>query len=430
MFLLGNCSLAENKKPEERKDYVAQVHEVDLVDYEFEERLNSFYESEPIENEDLYDLYEGDFPEGERNPQKLRIHWKDARELALAKLELQKPIHISWTDATVSERPILVLDRDGGDFYRYYEYRIVKDQKYLGAIRIPAYRRTENFATAEVHLYSDDEKTYTIHPTGWGQYMAKNSSLDINGKFIQSIEYSSNINKNFIYTVMLNYLSHKFESEVRSLPQIPDHIAQESMNTMINAFEKNNVAIKELKSRNKGNELPSSIHNKAKDYYKRENVNSYKEGLQKYTQVMAKYDTLIKVMNVPDLDNVNKTNLDQFFQISYLEFIKGYLKIMTESKKTDVITKFFKNFYWIKLEKLSYNTPQVLLQKYSIDEVFAEYFIYPYIISKEFEQTQYLQEQNIEDLLLTIMPQKIGFTIDNTNYTIMTFIPPNSHKNF
>ncbi|MGL4367216.1 MAG: hypothetical protein ACRCTQ_02885 [Brevinemataceae bacterium] len=167
MFMLGSCALAENIKPEEGKDYVDQVHEVELVDYEFEQRLNSFYESEPIENQELHDLYKGEFPEGERNPRELRIHWKDARELALAELELQK-LQEKWKDTTISERPILVLDRDGGDFYRYYEYRIVKDQKYLGAIRIPAYRRTENFATAEVHLYSADEKTYTIHPTGWG----------------------------------------------------------------------------------------------------------------------------------------------------------------------------------------------------------------------------------------------------------------------
>ncbi|MGL5956323.1 MAG: hypothetical protein ACRC0X_10275, partial [Brevinema sp.] len=61
ILMLGSCTLAENQKPEEGKDYVDQVHEVELVDYEFEERLNSFYESEPIENQDLYDLYEGDF---------------------------------------------------------------------------------------------------------------------------------------------------------------------------------------------------------------------------------------------------------------------------------------------------------------------------------------------------------------------------------
>ncbi|MGL4366747.1 MAG: hypothetical protein ACRCTQ_00470, partial [Brevinemataceae bacterium] len=322
----------------------------------------------------------------------------------------------------------LVLDRDGGDFYRYYEYRVIRDKKFLGAIRIPAYRRTENFATAEVHLYSNDEKTYTIHPTGWGKFVSENSSLDINGKFIQSIDYSNNMNKNFIYTVMLNYLSDKFASETRSLPQIPEHIAQESMNTMIGAFETDNDAIRELKSRNKGDELPSSIHNKAKDYYKRENTSEYKDGLKTYAQVMAKYDVIIELMNNPELDNINKVNLDEFFRTTYLEFIRSYFKLMSSSTQQDVIVKILKEFYWLKIENLSYNNDQVLIQNYSIDEIFTEYFISPYVISKEFEQSEYLKEENLANLMLTVIPQKIGFIIDNQNYTIMTFIPPTEQK--
>ncbi|MGL4367574.1 MAG: hypothetical protein ACRCTQ_04775, partial [Brevinemataceae bacterium] len=71
LLLFSKCTLAENIQKEETKDYQDTVHNVELVDYEFEERLNSFYQSEPIENQDLYDLYEGEFPDEERNPQKL-----------------------------------------------------------------------------------------------------------------------------------------------------------------------------------------------------------------------------------------------------------------------------------------------------------------------------------------------------------------------
>lgn len=210
LLSISGCTLLENKQREESKDFVDQAYEVELANYEFEGRLESFYETEPIENKDLIKLYNGKFPEGEMNPGKLRIHWKDARELALAELKLQILIQKTWKDASISERPILVLDRDGGDFYRYYEYRIVKDNKFLGAIRITAYRCTENFATAEVHFYSEDEKTYTIQPPAWGQYVAENINLDIFSEFIQRIEYSHNINKNFIYTMILEYLSKNF----------------------------------------------------------------------------------------------------------------------------------------------------------------------------------------------------------------------------
>ncbi|MGL4389045.1 MAG: hypothetical protein ACRCTJ_06615 [Brevinema sp.] len=424
VLFFSQCALTENLQKTEAKDYQDQIHHVDQVDYEFEERLNSFYESEPIENQDLYNLYNGEFPEGERNPKNLRIHWKDARELALAELELQTPIQKSWQNAEISERPILILDKDGGDFYRYYEYRVIKNNRLLGAIRIPAYRRTENFATTEVHYYSHDEKTYTIQPTGWGQYMAENSDLDILSDFIKNIEYSSNINKNFIYKILLEYLLKEMELSTKSQADIPNNVIDESLNTMIVAFEIGNEAISELKSRNKGKELPNSIHNKAKEYYKRENASKYKEGLKKYAQIMAKYDIIIELMNNPELDTINKANLDEFFRTTYLEFIRSYFKLMSSSTQQDVIVKMLTEFYWQNVENLSYDKDQILIQKYSVDKIFKDNHISPYVISKPFEQTQFLQEQNIVDLLLTIIPQKIGFTIDNQNYTIMTFIPP------
>ena len=427
-ILIPTLYIADSTQAGEVRKYSkygeTQVFEkVTVIKPEFtEERLEYFYNNEPIAEQQLSRLYEGEFPEGEKNPKKLRIHWKDARELALAELELQKDIQ-KWTDVRISDTAILINDEQEA-FYRYYEYRVYRGKKVVGAIRIPAYRRTENFATAAVHVYADDELSYTVHPTGWGQYVAKNSILDINSSFIQSIAFSSKINKNFIYTIMNKYLSDQFESPTRSLPTIPDSIAQESMNSMINRFEKNNDAIKELKSRNEGDELPNSIHNKAKNYYKRENSDQYKEGISKYAQVMAKYDTLINVMNDPELDSNNKVNLDQMFVTTYLEFIKGYFQKMSSSDQQDVITKILSEFYWSELEKLSYNKDRILMQDYELNDIFMQYKIAPYVVSKDFEQTEFLQDQNIVELLLTIIPQKIGFTIQNQNYTIKTFIPP------
>lgn len=131
--------------------------------------------------------------------------------MALAELELQKPIQANWKDADISERPILVLDRDGGDFYRYYEYRVVRDKKFLGAIRIPAYRRTENFATAQVHLYSADEQTYTIHPTMWGKNMTQNIKFDGDFAFAKKVEQliKDKSDDNYYF----NYMVHNIQNE-------------------------------------------------------------------------------------------------------------------------------------------------------------------------------------------------------------------------
>ena len=226
IFLLGNCTLSENIQKEESKDYQDTTHNVELVDYEFEERLNSFYDSEPIAYQELQDLYEGEFPEGVSDPKKLRIHWKDARELALAELELQKNIQ-KWQNADISARPVLVLDRDGGDFYRYYEYRVLRGSKFIGAIRIPAYRRTENFATAEVHVYSSDEKTYTVKPTGWGYHVGRNLILPQDSEFMNIVSSQIKLTDNIIYNVLYRlYSIFDLESKVTpvNIPKTYDQL--------------------------------------------------------------------------------------------------------------------------------------------------------------------------------------------------------------
>ena len=205
LVLLSGCTKAPLSPEEEKKDYVDKVYNVELANYEFEERLNSFYESEPIDSGELSDLYDGEFPKGSSEPRALRIHWKDARELALAEVELQKDI-LGWDLAVVSERPMLVLDRDGGDFYRYYEYRVLKDNIEIGAVRIPAYRRTENFSTSEVHNYIGAGNTYTIETTAWSGHIMSRMILDKDTEFYRNIktdisEYISG-NENLLYNVL------------------------------------------------------------------------------------------------------------------------------------------------------------------------------------------------------------------------------------
>lgn len=77
---------------------------------------------------------------------------------------------------------------------------------------------------------------------------------------------------------------------------------------------------------------------------------------------------------------IRKMNSDQFFATSYLEFIKGYVQLMASSSEQDILTKLLRNFYWIKLEKLAYNSDKALRQKYSVDEPVKDNNIFPYVI--------------------------------------------------
>lgn len=341
MFLLGSCTLAENKKPEEGKDYTDVVHEVELVDYEFEERLNSFYESEPIDPQELSDLYEGEFPENNSNPRELRIHWKDARELALAELELQKPIHTSWKDATISERPILVLDRDGGDFYRYYEYRIVQDKKFLGAIRIPTYRRTENFATAEVHLYSDDEKTYTIHPTGWGQYISKNSIISEKSSFYKEIEDSilpyltDNVVYNWVYRIY-EQLEVKDENVIDP---------KQNYDILKEFYTRNTSAIPELKNTLSKDQQDIIIENMTR--YQLTEVNNT---IQEFGSMLIKLELIAH--NISDFHVALKDTTLISYSNFYIQANNYALSNMTYStKKNTHLQVSLKNIIWDMVEK-------------------------------------------------------------------------------
>ncbi|MGL4561202.1 MAG: hypothetical protein ACRCV0_02785, partial [Brevinema sp.] len=127
---------------------------------------------------------------------------------------------------------ILVLDKDGGDFYRYYEYRVIKNNKLLGAIRIPVYRRTENFATAEVHYYSHDEKTYTIQPTGWGRYVASRIYYSSDTELFKSIQDQVNIimTDNMIFN-MSYYLYGAFDVN-HKIPEVSTYTAYSKLTNL------------------------------------------------------------------------------------------------------------------------------------------------------------------------------------------------------
>lgn len=102
---------------------------------------------------------------------------------------------------------------------------MIKDQKFLGAVRIPAYRRTENFATAEVHVYSDDEKTYTVRPTGWGRFVASKVYYSSNTDLFRSIQQQVSVimTDNMIYN-MSYYLYGAFDVD-HKIPEVSTYTA-------------------------------------------------------------------------------------------------------------------------------------------------------------------------------------------------------------
>ena len=312
-----------------------------MVDYEFEERLESFYNNEPIENQDLYDLYEGEFPEGERNPKELRIHWKDARELALAELELQMSIQTSWQDAEISERPILVLDKDGGDFYRYYEYRVLKDPKFVGAIRIPAYRRTENFATAEVHVYSADEKTYTVHPTGWGNHIINTSFISDNSLFFQEIQQI--ITPFFTDNIVYNWMFRMYDDlDVKDSP-LADGVR--SYTLLKNYYVSKDSCIPKLKK---------TLSKSRKDRIS-ENMTQYK--LLEFHDIMNSLNSLVFMTELigSDMESFHEVAISAHL-ISYSNFYQAAnhytLDSMVAKKdKKSSLQNILKNIIWQIMEK-------------------------------------------------------------------------------
>ena len=339
IFLLGNCTLSENIQKEESKDYQDTTHNVELVDYEFEERLNSFYDSEPIAYQELQDLYEGEFPEGVSDPEKLRIHWKDARELALAELELQKNIQ-KWQNADISARPILVLDRDGGDFYRYYEYRVLRGSKFIGAIRIPAYRRTENFATAEVHIYSSDEKTYTVKPTGWGTHLSVKLIEDKDTKFFNSIQSQSTsiLTDNFVYNVL--YFLYE---ELGLGEKVTPITTQDAYNQFYAVYDKNRGVMNGAKGA-----ITAEAQDLVIDGAARKNTKKYAADLTRVKEKLFQLESITKLVGTvtPNLSETiqNTSSLNFFMGLSTI-----YAK-MTDNKDDTLMSQTLKDIYWTHLE--------------------------------------------------------------------------------
>ncbi|MGL4387770.1 MAG: hypothetical protein ACRCTJ_00025 [Brevinema sp.] len=424
VLFLSQCVLAENIQKEEAKDYQDQIHHVKQVDYEFEERLNSFYESEPIDNQDLYNLYNGEFPEGERNPKNLRIHWKDARELALAELELQKPLQTSWQNAEISERPILILDKDGGDFYRYYEYRVIKNNKLLGAIRIPAYRRTENFATAEVHYYSHDEKTYTIHPTGWGVHTGSNILYDEKDSFRNKLK--DDIKNNLSDSYLLAYNARKIEENISAyqLPAININIIDNQVRYELNEEIDNDATVKELKNR-KGSDKLGDFVAKAKHNYltidQKENKQNLTIGLDKFYKKLMVYPTAKKQISSARemLSEVYSTYYLSLYGIIYQSSLLE--NSIVSYKPKDMLSKSLKEWYWKVLEsRLSHrNASELISQKWNITEFVETYHIEPLLAYQDLNNIE--QSTSLSDLTILGTP-KIGlyFAKDRVHIPLYT----------
>ncbi len=437
ILLLGNCTLAENVQKEESKDYQDTTHNVELVDYEFEERLESFYNNEPIENQDLYDLYEGEFPEGERNPKELRIHWKDARELALAELELQKDVQ-NWQDAEISERPILVLDKDGGDFYRYYEYRVLKDPKFVGAIRIPAYRRTENFATAEVHVYSADEKTYVVKPTAWGQYMAEKIYIDEHSEwknlFLQ--QYNQKNTEEYMYNLALMTIEgnqvHTNNEPISS---------QEAQNIL-------GKRAKEFQTMSETKPIFDNIHKiglKNKDKAINNSVQKYSEYYANTTatQITAAFNTVSKYKTAEAIalkhTQVSKNltldnNIWKVFTTLYQSIFRGYFLQMGEEslyQHKDTVSQALLKSYWRYIEKKISLKQEVidnnLLEMNTLTKGIIDLFIESKSTTTKLNQKSTILPQN-QFIVNNIIPQRIGFIIDNNKVDIWNLKDSNNSQ--
>lgn len=411
VLMLGRCALAENIQKEERKDYFDQVHEVELADYEFEERLNSFYESEPMANADLYDLYEGEFPEGERNPKNLRIHWKDARELALAELELQKPIQENWNDAAVSERPILVLDRAGGDFYRYYEFRVIKDQKFLGAVRIPAYRRTENFATAEVHVYSDDEKTYTVRPTGWGRFVASKVYYSSNTDLFRSIQQQVSVimTDNMIYN-MSYYLYGAFNVD-HKIPEVSTYTAYSKLTNIY--MQDTNKLVGFKGSLNSDERIFIVDAAARKDTYKLQkeltDIQNYLFRLESIIPLIGEVKPLFLSVYMNTASNLVTASVGALFQT------------METNIRNSSFQEILKEIYWIEIE-----------QKFVFHKMKKD--LWKDLLNRQWELGKLFSEKNINPVIeynnFHKYPQRKSSSSHNFQLAEYTLIEPEKHAEY
>lgn len=336
-IFLFSCALKPTDIKEEEKKYQATIHNVEKANYEFEERLNSFYQSEYIASKDLDKLYNGEYPDGVEEPTLLRIHWQKARELAIAEFELQKKVQTNWLNADVSERPILALDRNGGDYYRYYEYRILEENdKEVGAIRIPVYRRTENFSTSEVHVYSKDGKTYQMFPSMWGLHLSSNMEEDKTTDFYKQIKQYTDtvVTDGFAFNFL--YFMYDELGFGNNVPEVPTKIAYDQL---YDSYEKHadqmNGTRKSMSSKDRKLVIDAAAR---KDTY------DYRDTLTKIKKLVFKLET------IADLTEPTKEDLyNSVLDIASFEFFSGLTTISTkmmDNKSDTLITKTIKSIYW------------------------------------------------------------------------------------
>ncbi|MGL5956645.1 MAG: hypothetical protein ACRC0X_08655 [Brevinema sp.] len=199
LLLLGSCTLAENIKEEEGKDYCSSYSPdpVEYYDSATLQRLEDFYWTDSIDYNYLRAIYKGNLDL--RSAESVKLHWEKARGLALTEWEFQKEER-GWTGFGLSTRPRMVIDDKNTKFYRYYEFLVLDNDVIKGSILIPMYKKTENFFTTEVRVYYRDQITFESFPTKWGEFAAS--------QFPEiKIEKGSNVDLMFdeIYDDILRY---------------------------------------------------------------------------------------------------------------------------------------------------------------------------------------------------------------------------------
>ena len=353
-----------------------------------EERLEYFYEREPIAEQQLSRLYEGEFPEGEKNPKNLRIHWKDARELALAELELQKDIQ-KWTDVRISDTAILINDEQEA-FYRYYEYRVYRGKKVVGAIRIPAYRRTENFATAAVHVYADDEKTYTVHPTGWGNHIINISYISKSSTFF--MELDNLITPYLIDNVVFNWGFRIYDQLGVKDQNLID--PKQNYNILKDFYTRNSSSIPNLKNSLSAGQKDSIIENMT-----RSELTEVNNSIQTLGSLLIKLEVIANGIDGFRL-GLKETTLMSYSNF-YLEANNYTLSSMVNNNtKKSQLQSSLKNMIWDIIEQNKYSQQQLMDYDWEFGSIFTKSKISPIIQYNNFNLYPKKDVNNIKyDLL-------------------------------
>ncbi|MGL5956963.1 MAG: hypothetical protein ACRC0X_10285, partial [Brevinema sp.] len=287
--------------------------------------------------------------------------------------------------------PILVLDREGGDFYRYYEYRIIEANRFVGAIRIPTYRRTENFATSEVHVYSADEKTYTIHPTGWGYHMTSALIQDEDTDFYNYIKKLSNpiLTENLSFNVAY-FLHDNFSLNEKVSPIDVNDV----YNQLYNEYKQHGNVMNGTKG-----VLSSDDKKLIFDAAARKDTLTHQDDLTKVKELMFTLESV--AMLSPTVSNTLACIIPNFVLANYYSGIATIYSLMTDNNSNTFLTKILKTIYW---EHVENHSTDLQLSKYMLElelNVFQELdkkHIKPIVEYPKYSHYPQVRQNNLESL--------------------------------